>query len=206
MRGRQMNELGTRAAAVAGLGALLFTVGCGASQNGPAGAAQSAAAAQPGASVVVGCEPNQRTLVRPTVVNGVAVSQVDCVSNGDAAVYAQTQPMAQPTAVPVSYYAAPRTVAGRNGELGDTRIIPAASYPATAARPVRTQQVVYDDPPARVVKRGRSVTKSAVIIGSSAGIGAGVGAAIRGKKGALIGAAISGGGAAIWDQMTRRKN
>ena len=204
MRGRHMNELGTRAAAVAGLGALLFTVGCGASQNGAAGAAQSAAVAQPGASVVVGCEPNQRTLVRPTVVNGVAVSQVDCVSNGDAVAYAQTQPMAQPTAVPVSYYAAPRTVAGRNGEFGDTRIIPAASYPATAARPVRTQQVVYDDPPARVVKRGRSVTKSAVIIGSSAGIGAGVGAAIHGKKGALIVAAISGGGAAIWDQMTRR--
>src|SRR6266550_7288830 len=172
MRGRQMNELGTRAAAVAGLGALLFTVGCGASQNGATGAAQSAGAAQPGASVVVGCEANQRTLVRPTVVNSVAVSQVDCVSNADAAVYAQTQPMAQPAAVPVGYYAAPRMVAGRNGELGDTRIIPAASYPATAARPVRTQQVVYDDPPARVVKRGRSVTKSAVIIGSSAGIGA----------------------------------
>jgi hypothetical protein len=206
MRGRQMNGWGTRTAAVAGLGALLVTVGCGASQNGTASAAQSAAAAQPGASVVVGCEPNQRTLVRPTVVNGVAVSQVDCVSNGDAAVYAQTQPIAQPSAVPVSYYAAPRTVAGRNGELGDTRIIPAASSPVTAARPVRAQQVVYDDAPARVVKRGRSVTKSAVIIGSSAGIGAGVGAAIHGKKGALIGAAICGGGAAIWDQMTRRKS
>ena len=190
MRGRHMNGWGTRAAAVAGLGALLFTVGCGASQNGAAGAAQSAAAAQPGASVVVGCEPNQRTLVRPTVVNGVAVSQVDCVSNGDA-VYAQNQ-IAQPAAVPVSYYAAPRTVAARNAELGDTRIIPAASYPVTTARPVRAQQVVYDDPPARVVKRGRSVTKSAVIIGSSAGIGAGVGAAIHGKKGALIGAAIIG--------------
>jgi hypothetical protein len=164
---------------------------------------QSAAAAQPGAPVVVGCEPNQRTLVRPTVVNGVAVSQVDCVSNGDAAVYAQSQ-IVQPAAVPVSYYAPPRTIATRNAELGDTRIIPAASYPVTTAHPVRAQQVVYDDPPTRVVKRGRSVTKSAVIIGSSAGIGAGVGAAIHGKKGALIGAAISGGGAAIWDQMTRR--
>lgn len=204
MRGRHMNGWGTRAAAVAGLSALLFTVGCGASQNGAAGVAQSAAAAQPGGSVIVGCEPNQRTLVRPTVVNGVAVSQVDCVSNGDAAAYAQSQ-IAQPTAVPVSYYAEPRTVAARNAELGDTRIIPAASYPVTTARPVRAQQVVYDDRPARVVKRGRSVTKSAVIIGSSAGIGAGVGAAIHGKKGALIGAAISGGGAAIWDQMTRRK-
>jgi hypothetical protein len=56
------------------------------------------------------------------------------------------------------------------------------------------------------VRRGRSVKKSAIIIGSSAGIGAGVGAAVSGKKGALIGAAIGGGGAAIWDQMTRRND
>jgi hypothetical protein len=48
------------------------------------------------------------------------------------------------------------------------------------------------------------VKKSAIIIGSSAGVGAGVGAAVGGKKGALIGAAIGGGGAAIWDQITRR--
>jgi len=205
MRGRQMNAWGTRAAAVAGLGAILFTAGCGASQNGAASAAQSAAVAQPGAPVVVGCEPNQRTLVRSTVVNGVAVSQVDCVSNVEQTAYLQSQ-FVQPAAVPLGYYTAPRTVAARNAELGDTRIIPAASYPVATARPVRTQQIVYDDDrPVRVVKRGRSVAKSAVIIGSSAGIGAGVGAAIHGKKGALIGAAISGGGAAIWDQMTRRK-
>jgi hypothetical protein len=31
-----------------------------------------------------------------------------------------------------------------------------------------------------------------------------VGAAVGGKKGALIGAAIGGGSAAIWDQVTRR--
>jgi len=204
MRGRNMKTMWARAAAVGGFGALLFTVGCGASQNGAAGAVQSVAAAQPGTPVVVGCEPNQRTMVRPTVVNGVAVSQVDCVSTGDVTALAQNQ-MAQPAAVPVSYYNAPRQAAARNAELGDTRIIP-ASYPVTSARPVQALQVVYDDPPARVVKPGRSVTKSAVIIGSSAGIGAGVGAAIHGKKGALIGAAISGGGAAIWDQMTRRKN
>ena len=197
MRGRPMTAWGTRAAAMAGLGAILFTAGCGAAQNGAAGTAQAAAAAQSGAPVVVGCEPNQRTLVRSTVVNGLAVSQVDCVSNVEQTAYVQSQ-FAQPAAVPVSYYAAPSTVAARQAELGDTRIIPAG--------PVRTQQVVYDDDrPVRVVKRGRSVAKSAVIIGSSAGIGAGVGAAIHGKKGALIGAAISGGGAAIWDQMTRRK-
>ena len=27
----------------------------------------------------------------------------------------------------------------------------------------------------------------------------------KGKKGALVGAAIGGGGAAVWDQITRRK-
>jgi hypothetical protein len=49
------------------------------------------------------------------------------------------------------------------------------------------------------------VKKSAIIIGSSAGVGAGVGAAVGGKKGAGIGALIGGGGAALWDQITRRK-
>ena len=67
---------------------------------------------------------------------------------------------------------------------------------------MRTSQVIYDERP---VKKARSVKKSAVIIGSSAGVGAGVGAAVGGKKGALIGATIGGGGAAIWDQVTRRK-
>jgi len=66
---------------------------------------------------------------------------------------------------------------------------------------VRTSQVVYDEP----IRKKRSVKKSAIIIGSSAGVGAGVGAAVGGKKGALIGAAIGGGGAAIWDQITRRE-
>jgi len=65
---------------------------------------------------------------------------------------------------------------------------------------------VYDDRPVRQAPQGRSVKKSAIIIGSSAGIGAGLGGAISGKKGALIGAALGGGGAAIWDQMTRRND
>jgi hypothetical protein len=186
--------------AAAGLGALLFTVGCGSSQGGVV-AAQPLAAAQPSTPVVVGCEPNQRALVRPSVVNGVAVSQVECVSTSEIAVATQNL-TAQPSAVPVSYRPAVMT---RQSGLGDTQIVP-ASYPTqtTAARPVRTRQVVYDDDrPVRVEKR--SVKKSAIIIGSSAGVGAGVGAAVGGKKGALIGAVIGGGGATLWDQITRRK-
>ena len=80
---------GTRpmAAAIAGplgVAALVATVGCGA--RGPAGPlsadAGGAGAAQAGAPIIVSCEPNQRTLVRPVVVNGATVSQVECITSG----------------------------------------------------------------------------------------------------------------------------
>ena len=205
MGGTRMTTWGSRVTVAAGLGALLLTVGCGTPQTGVA-AAPLAAAPQPMTPVVVGCEPNQRTLVRPSVVNGVAVSQVECVSTSEIAVATQSL-TAQPSVVPVSYAPGTPAVGARRTDLGDTRIIP-ASYPTqtTAARPVRTRQVVYDDDrPVRVEKPQRSVKKSAIIIGSSAGVGAGVGAAVGGKKGALIGAVIGGGGATLWDQVTRRK-
>ena len=110
-------------------------------------------------------------------------------------------PVAQPIAYtqPVAYRApATQYVRPVSSDLGDAQIVPVSTR---TARPVRTNQVVYDERPAPK----RSVAKSAIIIGSSAGAGAGVGAAIGGKKGALIGAAIGGGGAAVWDQVTRRK-
>lgn len=191
-----------RAAAVAGLGGLLFTVGCGSSPTGVA--AMQSPVAQPGTPVVVGCEANQKTLVRPSVVNGVAVSQVECVTTSEMAMSAQNMGSApQAMALPVNYQPAGSTFVARNADLGDTRIIPASS-PTTVARPVRARQVVYDDP-VRETKPRRSVTKSAVIIGSSAGVGAGVGAVVGGKKGALVGALIGGGGATLWDQVTRRQ-
>jgi len=130
------------------------------------------------------------------------MSQVECVSTGQPVADVQHQQPAR-FAAPVSYRAA-RVVEG-DPEIADARVIP-ASYPVTAARPVRTNQVVYGDDRQAPVKRTRSVTKSAVIIGSSAGAGAAVGAAVKGKKGALIGAVLGGGGAAVWDQITRRKN
>jgi hypothetical protein len=63
----------------------------------------------------------------------------------------------------------------------------------------------YASTPVRYGRSTRSVKKSALIIGGSAGAGAGIGAAIGGKKGALIGALLGGGGATVWDQLTRRK-
>ena len=206
MRGRQMNAL-WRSTAVGGLGALLFTYGCGAQNTTGLRAADAAGSAagmpisQAGTPIIVSCEPGQRTLVRPVIVNGAAVSQVECVSNGQAVGYAaQAAPAA---GVPASYrHSAPDP---RDGVIRDPRIVP-ASYPAATARATPARQIVYEeDRPVRV-KRSRSVKKSAIVIGSSAGVGAGVGAAVGGKKGALIGAAIGGGGAALWDQITRRKN
>jgi hypothetical protein len=198
--------------AMVGTGALIFTFGCSSGRDLTSVAAQTAVAAPAATPIVVGCEPHQRTMVRPAVVNGVAVSQIECVAAEQPMVAqpAVAQPAAPlPAVTPVAYrpISASQTVATQvpvsRGGLEDTELI-RPSAPASVARPVPARQDVYRDE--RPVRQTRSVKKSAIIIGSSAGVGAGVGAAIGGKKGALIGAAISGGGAAIWDQMTRRRN
>jgi len=181
-------------------GALLFTYGCGA-QNAAGVRAQEVVNTQAGSPVIVSCEPHQRTLVRPVVINGATVSQVECIAADAQAAAFATSAVTSPQMVPVNYgYVAPRAQAVYT-DLEPARVVPVRTE--TVARPVRTRQVVYDDPVR--VRRTRSVKKSAVIIGSSAAAGAGVGALTGGKKGALIGAAIGGGGAAVWDQITRRR-
>ena len=205
MRAMETQSSWRRAAGLTlGVSALFFTFACSGSRDLSTASAQPFTTNQAGAPIVVSCEPHQRTLVRPTVVNGAAVSQVECVSAAPA--FGSAQPVAYAPAgalaAPVTY--APQVVSAPQrvsqpvySDEGDARIVPAS--PGNVRR---TSQTVYDERP---VKRTRSVKKSAVIVGSSAGVGAGVGAAVGGKKGALIGAAIGGGGAAIWDQITRRK-
>jgi hypothetical protein len=53
-------------------------------------------------------------------------------------------------------------------------------------------------------ERERSKTKTALMIAGSAATGAGVGGALKGTKGALIGAAIGGGAASIYEAARRR--
>jgi len=181
--------------ASAGIVALAATVGCGAREGGTAQVqATGTVAATPNAvsPVMVTCEPNQRTLVRPVVLNGASVSQVECVTVGATpAQIAQTTfaPAPAVRATPVAY------------DLPPARVVQ-ADQPATV-RAIPARQVVYRD---EVRRPKRSVAKSAVIIGTTAGAGAGIGALIGGKKGALIGAAAGGGGATLWDQLTRRQN
>jgi hypothetical protein len=186
------------AGATVGMSALAFTVGCNGAPSVAGVSAQQLSATPNGTPVVVSCEPHQRTLVRPTIVNGAAISQVECVAAEQTAAPALAQPVAYaPAAVPQARTV--RRVADPvYSDLPDAEVVPVARE----SRSVRTNQVIYDERPTRET---RSVKKSAIIIGSSAGVGAGVGAAVGGKKGALIGAAIGGGSAAVWDQVTRRK-
>ena len=192
---------GAAAAAIIGLGA--FAV-AGCSRDTGLSGVQLAAAAS-AAPVSVACEPQQRAVVRQVVVNGALQSQVQCSSFapvGTTGSYGETAPVgfAQAPALmaqPISY----------NVPLENTRLVRTAYPQEVVTRPAAPQRVTSDQPAERVVVRQpkRSVKKSAIIIGSSAGVGAGVGAAVGGKKGAGIGALIGGGGAALWDQITRRK-
>jgi hypothetical protein len=204
---QSMRQKGAVVAGVAGMSALL--VGCSASAR-PEIAASYGATGVPVSSTVapmaVSCEPNQRAVVRQVAVNGMMQAQVQCESvNGVVAGTSGFTPVAyQPgVPVPVGYgVAGVQPVSYVQPALPDTQYVRA---PTPIVRQAAPQRVAYQRAPERVVKQGRSVKKSAIIIGSSAGVGAGVGAAVGGKKGAGIGALIGGGGAAIWDQITRRK-
>ena len=73
-----------------------------------------------------------------------------------------------------------------------------------AAQTVQARRVSQTN--TRYVERApqRTKTKTALMIAGSAATGAGVGGALKGKKGAIIGAAIGGGGASIYEAAKRR--
>ena len=70
-------------------------------------------------------------------------------------------------------------------------------YVSQAPAPQRTQTrpVINDGAPRRDWK------KTALVIGGSTAAGAGLGGIFGGKKGALIGAAIGGGGSTLWEAI-----
>lgn len=78
------------------------------------------------------------------------------------------------------------------------RTVPTRTVYRTA-EPVQERVVVREAP-----RRERTWGKTALIVGGSAASGAGVGAILGGKKGALAGAAIGGGAASIYESTRRR--
>ena len=90
---------------------------------------------------------------------------------------------------------------------------PEPVYRTSSPEPVQTREVIREETVARQTSPlteevapsdERSWKKTAMIIGGSAASGAGVGGIVKGKKGALIGAAIGGGAASIYEATRRR--
>ena len=141
------------------------------------------------ADVAVSCGAGYRAEIRQALTGGSPRVMLQCVPESMVpAAYAPVpmvpgvQGPATPMAQPVMYTAP-----------GITRMTPADFAPT---RPVsRTSR--------SVVRAGEksSWKKHALVIGGSAGAGAGIGAIAGGKKGALIGAAIGGGSAALFEAI-----
>ena len=96
-------------------------------------------------------------------------------------------------------------------------VVPIA-YSPSGYQPVASNLVQLDTPRAapvryvasssrRAVSRDarhrRNWARTALVIGGSAGAGAGIGALAGGKKGALAGAAIGGGAASLFEALKR---
>jgi hypothetical protein len=142
------------------------------------------------APTMVQCEPQQDAVLRRSIVAGREVAEVTCVSRTPAA----------PLGVESAYYD------GRSAySQSDIVAQPVVRTQTVQPRPVR--QVVYRERPVassrQVDVKKRSWKKTALIIGGTTAAGAGVGAIAGGKKGALIGAAIGGGGATIYEAIKR---
>jgi len=108
-----------------------------------------------------------------------------------------------------------KTVAYMPGYATMAGYTPAALQPAAgpmvvsqAAAPRRTVYRTVEPAQERVVERasqpGRSWAKTAMVIGGTSAAGAGVGGLMGGKRGALVGAAIGGGAASIYEATRRR--
>lgn len=103
----------------------------------------------------------------------------------------------QPVTYTPALAAAPQVVVAR----------PAAPRPAVVTRTVTRAEAPAPVVPQRVVTEAvapeRSWKKTALVIGGTTASGAGVGAIVGGKKGALAGAAIGGGAASIYEAIRR---
>ena len=185
---------GTRAIAVVALGSILLL-------QAP-WLASGNTATQP-ATVAVNCEPNQQAVVRQTMVNGEAHVNIQCVGAGGPQQVIYTDQYGRPLPMMPANGVAPTPVAYAPQQAYAPAPVYAAQpvyAPQPVVRTVRSEQRVVTE---RVPQKKRSWQKAALLIGGSAGTGAGVGGLVAGKKGALVGAAIGGGAASIYEGAKR---
>jgi len=132
------------------------------------------------------------------------------------------------TATPVGLvqYADPyqvaRPVAAERVELASDPYAPyaartAMAYPAAASRSTVAYTPYAQPAPTRIVtssgaarsdaqvdrRSGRNWQRTAMVVGGSTAAGAGIGALIGGKKGALVGAALGGGASTLYEARKR---
>jgi hypothetical protein len=149
----------------------------------PVASAPALRTALTNAPTLVDCESGQRAVLQQTVIDGREIARVACVTElpGPAMAYG----------TPVAY------VDPRSSSQPDIVQQPAVQRVVTRPRVTRVSS-------AREVEPRRSWKKSALIIGGSTAGAAGIGGLIGGKKGALIGAGVGGGAAAIYEAMKRK--
>jgi hypothetical protein len=138
------------------------------------------------APTLVQCEPQQEAVLRRSVVAGREVAEVTCVSTRSA-------------------FSDAAEFDGRTAYATQSDIVTRPAVRSAAVQPRVVRQATYSAPRQSVeTAPKRSWKKTALIIGGSAAGGAGVGAIAGGKKGALIGAAIGGGAASIYEAVKRK--
>lgn len=172
-----MRTLALGIAAIFGLGIALGSFVMGASKTAPsvAGASLEEALA---AARLVDCGEGRKALVEPVVSNGEVVGKVTCAAiDSNAGHEAANAAVTRPVYAPA----------------------PARAQATANAPPARRNEDVGDR------EEKRSWQDSALIIGSSAGAGAGIGAIAKGGKGAAVGAAIGGVAGTVYDLSTRNK-
>ena len=111
-------------------------------------------------------------------------------------------PVSAVATAPDAQLALTGTTAFRPAESARVQRVASRAQTRRVSRPAASQErtVVRETPE----RDDRSWGKTAMIIGGSAASGAAVGGIVDGRKGALIGAAIGGGAASIYEATRRR--